>query len=125
MLCLISFIYLYCFFFFLFFFSSRRRHTRLKRDWSSDVCSSDLGIRGADAGVAELTRPVIQPGSPGPPRRASPSLDPSYDDRLGRSRALPNRDTARVSKIGRASCRERAEVAVVGRGVERNRGQRW
>src|SRR5699024_11951381 len=25
------------------FFSSRRRHTRSKRDWSSDVCSSDLG----------------------------------------------------------------------------------
>src|SRR5207249_8643871 len=30
-------------FFFFFFFSSRRRHTRSKRDWSSDVCSSDLG----------------------------------------------------------------------------------
>src|SRR5438067_13229397 len=28
--------------FFFFFFSSRRRHTRSKRDWSSDVCSSDL-----------------------------------------------------------------------------------
>src|SRR5207249_5285561 len=28
--------------FFSFFFSSRRRHTRSKRDWSSDVCSSDL-----------------------------------------------------------------------------------
>src|SRR6266513_3231980 len=27
-----------------FFFSSRRRHTRSKRDWSSDVCSSDLGF---------------------------------------------------------------------------------
>src|SRR5437588_7782466 len=31
-----------CFFFF-FFFSSRRRHTRSLCDWSSDVCSSDLG----------------------------------------------------------------------------------
>src|SRR2546429_5914375 len=29
----------FCFFF---FFSSRRRHTRCSRDWSSDVCSSDL-----------------------------------------------------------------------------------
>src|SRR2546422_7503138 len=29
--------------FFFFFFSSRRRHTRCSRDWSSDVCSSDLG----------------------------------------------------------------------------------
>src|SRR5207253_4158241 len=27
-----------------FFFSSRRRHTRWPRDWSSDVCSSDLGL---------------------------------------------------------------------------------
>src|SRR5699024_11316757 len=26
-------------------FSSRRRHTRSKRDWSSDVCSSDLGLK--------------------------------------------------------------------------------
>src|SRR5206468_8622875 len=32
----------YAFFYFLFFFSSRRRHTRSDRDWSSDVCSSDL-----------------------------------------------------------------------------------
>src|SRR5256885_9007466 len=28
---------------YVFFFSSRRRHTRLQGDWSSDVCSSDLG----------------------------------------------------------------------------------
>src|SRR5256885_11983507 len=31
----------------LFFFSSRRRHTRLQGDWSSDVCSSDLGEAAA------------------------------------------------------------------------------
>src|SRR5260370_36672044 len=30
---------------YVFFFSSRRRHTRFKCDWSSDVCSSDLGMR--------------------------------------------------------------------------------
>src|SRR6185503_20850278 len=29
---------------FFFFFSSRRRHTRCSRDWSSDVCSSDLEL---------------------------------------------------------------------------------
>src|SRR5687768_17976351 len=29
---------------FIFFFSSRRRHTRCSRDWSSDVCSSDLDL---------------------------------------------------------------------------------
>src|SRR5690625_4601930 len=32
----------------LFFFSSRRRHTRWPRDWSSDVCSSDLDIGSGD-----------------------------------------------------------------------------
>src|SRR5207302_10106811 len=36
--------FLFCIFFlfYFFFFSSRRRHTRFSRDWSSDVCSSDL-----------------------------------------------------------------------------------
>src|SRR5687768_18294377 len=40
--------------FVLFFFSSRRRHTRCSRDWSSDVCSSDLevGQQRDDAGRA-------------------------------------------------------------------------
>src|SRR5207249_9362104 len=33
---------IFFYFLFFFFFSSRRRHTRSKRDWSSDVCSSDL-----------------------------------------------------------------------------------
>src|SRR2546429_4038278 len=41
---------------FFFFFSSRRRHTRCSRDWSSDVCSSDLTTRfraaAAGAGIA-------------------------------------------------------------------------
>src|SRR3712207_8997432 len=37
-------------FVFFFFFSSRRRHTRYWRDWSSDVCSSDLRSLVAAAG---------------------------------------------------------------------------
>src|SRR5438874_12333036 len=37
---------MYC----VFFFSSRRRHTRSLRDWSSDVCSSDLEERTHDGG---------------------------------------------------------------------------
>src|SRR5256885_9911966 len=36
-----------------FFFSSRRRHTRLQGDWSSDVCSSDLSIRSSVLVTAE------------------------------------------------------------------------
>src|SRR5690625_7015117 len=39
----------------VFFFSSRRRHTRWPRDWSSDVCSSDLGdVVGSDHQVDKL-----------------------------------------------------------------------
>src|SRR2546426_9055406 len=34
-----------------FFFSSRRRHTRLQGDWSSDVCSSDLGVLTCGTGL--------------------------------------------------------------------------
>src|SRR5699024_12227298 len=52
---------LYCDFvrFCYFFFSSRRRHTRSKRDWSSDVCSSDLVVLAAqrvhaDAAAADI-----------------------------------------------------------------------
>src|SRR5206468_7971048 len=41
-----------------FFFSSRRRHTRSDRDWSSDVCSSDLGTHFIplcfDHGISEV-----------------------------------------------------------------------
>src|SRR5690349_23019837 len=46
---------LYCdavFVFIFFFFSSRRRHTRSLRDWSSDVCSSDLSQPSSIAGGA-------------------------------------------------------------------------
>src|SRR5690606_39708491 len=41
---------------FLFFFSSRRRHTRFSRDWSSDVCSSDLGQGSVGAEAEGLDR---------------------------------------------------------------------
>src|SRR5258706_3014787 len=44
-----------------FFFSSRRRHTRLVSDWSSDVCSSDLLQAAADEDfeIREYMRPVV------------------------------------------------------------------
>src|SRR6266536_1389905 len=59
--------------FFLFFFSSRGRHTRSTRDWSSDVCSSDL----SGTSVSSQKVPQDQPagsswdgsGSPGVCRR--------------------------------------------------------
>src|SRR5947209_18528731 len=68
-----------------FFFSSRRRHTRYWRDWSSDVCSSDLralveGRRVEAAVVAAL--------------RAERDVN--------------------IEQIGRASCRERVQILEVG-----------
>src|SRR5256884_2494402 len=50
-----------------FFFSSRRRHTRCSRDWSSDVCSSDLLVRLQEADPEEA--------SPGAPARHAAWLD--------------------------------------------------
>src|SRR6266498_87033 len=51
---------------FFFFFSSRRRHTRCGRDWSSDVCSSDLEpIAAVEAGAlpgSDRTFPVRHQG---------------------------------------------------------------
>src|SRR5216683_2976364 len=44
---------------FFFFFSSRRRHTRSDRDWSSDVCSSDLTGAAWAAAVA-LTKRIAR-----------------------------------------------------------------
>src|SRR5699024_11819735 len=53
-----------------FFFSSRRRHTRSKRDWSSDVCSSDLDVEAINAISGERCNPhphnftdrILRPG---------------------------------------------------------------
>src|SRR6476661_2652611 len=47
-----------------FFFSSRRRHTRFKCDWSSDVCSSDLLRRAADASPAGAVWDVVTTDEP-------------------------------------------------------------
>src|SRR4051794_41813724 len=77
--------WLFCLIFF--FFSSRRRHTRWTGDWSSDVCSSDLG-EGGGRGL--------------PPHRVSPE---THRHPGGTTMTSP-------LKIGRASCRERVEISV-------------
>src|SRR5438067_8744422 len=51
---------LFCIFF---FFSSRRRHTRSKRDWSSDVCSSDLRARQGGVAIELGLHQRTAPGS--------------------------------------------------------------
>src|SRR5437762_4158682 len=68
----------------LFFFSSRRRHTRYIDDWSSDVCSSDLGgVSGSgDRGVL---RPVAAPDS----RQAAGDLGWGVNSPRGNGQAVP------------------------------------
>src|SRR2546426_1448611 len=65
----LRFMFIFCFF----FFSSRRRHTRLQGDWSSDVCSSDLPLTPSVA-CAEgcLSYPETSLREPGSERRGVP-----------------------------------------------------
>src|SRR5207249_9458839 len=93
-----------------------RRHTRSKRDWSSDVCSSDL-LHGGVAvderlrnrpGVAEQGGELVvaggervrEPGEPG--ERGADALRCVRQRRRQRVEAL-----RQLGEIGRASCRER------------------
>src|SRR5207245_6011693 len=103
-----SYYYLFIVFF---FFSSRRRHTRCYRDWSSDVCSSDL------AGGVTLSARCPAPGCPA---TAMAKRDDRPDARLrAAGRAVRDRQRPRSEQIGRASCRERVEVSVGEGGVKR------
>src|SRR5256885_13047970 len=67
---------------FSFFFSSRRRHTRLQGDWSSDVCSSDLGY----SEIGSRRSAII------PPRKISTDSTPA---KIGRSMKKRDRFTMR------------------------------
>src|SRR5215475_4327526 len=70
-------IFLFCFFF---FFSSRRRHTRFSRDWSSDVCSSDLWGLKPTAGRVPLTGHFPRVGALSDGRTQIGPLARSVDD---------------------------------------------
>src|SRR5438132_10958839 len=83
-------------FVFFFFFSSRRRHTISLCDWSSDVCSSDLGKLRA---IVDLSR------APGPHAVRSEGAKVIID--LGDTSLA-----AAAPEIGRASCRERVKIWV-------------
>src|SRR5699024_2998332 len=82
-----------------FFFSSRRRHTISKRDWSSDVCSSDLGRALQDA-VAPIG--VIQIDPSGHLSPAALSGSPALgDDEHRRRRGPDTRDPQRGRPLSR------------------------
>src|SRR5260370_22755958 len=80
-----------------FFFSSRRRHTRFKCDWSSDVCSSDLHLRhrrpaGDRAGGGDLSRQPELFEQPAPPKRRAAvagEVRPAWDSPLLQAPVLP------------------------------------
>src|SRR5256885_4976590 len=87
-----------------FFFSSRRRHTRLQGDWSSDVCSSDLETR-ADAPQATTLRAFMD----GVVAHWQSRHAVEHFDYVQADEDFPIlSDTAlQQMEIGRASCRER------------------
>src|SRR5947209_4578121 len=94
---------------FHFFFSSRRRHTSYWRDWSSDVCSSDLaswsGDRLRQTGPCWRSRsPLQEASSPAaiPPAPSSPSLWASPSSRPTATRAWSSRSEER--RVGK-ECR--------------------
>src|SRR5699024_11829301 len=91
-----------------FFFSSRRRHTRSKRDWSSDVCSSDLSIDGI------LQIPVIDSvdfSSGGENHFPCLYLPFGSNGTVGLHHTAQTDMCPAGHKIGRASCRERGWLA--------------
>src|SRR5207249_6453947 len=82
-----------------FFFSSRRRHTISKRDWSSDVCSSDLCFSWGARSLPQAGPRTDERPHPFPAGRRGP--------------ASP--------EIGRASCRERVLVSGAAQSLKKKR----
>src|SRR3712207_9493202 len=93
-----------------FFFSSRRRHTRYWRDWSSDVCSSDLKRLIVDF-AASGRRREWSGSSGGTPEE---SMGPGHRGRTARAAA----------QIGRAPGRERGEISVVAVSLKKKKSKR-
>src|SRR5260370_21723970 len=88
-----------------FFFSSRRRHTRFKCDWSSDVCSSDLVV--SRVGNAVATRKKLKSSMRVEERRPRCYRGSSSRYMSWHVTQEPVMAASRLMKIGRASCRER------------------
>src|SRR5690606_39868047 len=92
-------------------FSSRRRHTRFSRDWSSDVCSSDLGEDYAEIIIqahAQMSRVAESAAGPLSVGLASQSAPPLESDG-GESHAML------LARQLRASFEQRSEERRVGK----------
>src|SRR5690606_39863440 len=97
-------------------FSSRRRHTRFSRDWSSDVCSSDLGTARENEFSALMA--ALRPRLDAELARVWSAQLAKYrrhgesvQQTLSAARDLCLRGGKRLREIGRASCRGRVEAA--------------
>src|ERR687891_851613 len=74
---------------FFFFFSSRRRHTRLQGDWSSDVCSSDLppaAMRYTETRLAKVAHELLADID-----KDTVDFSPNFDESLQEPLVLPTR----------------------------------
>src|SRR5207253_5638868 len=103
---------------FSFFFSSRRRHTRWPRDWSSDVCSSDL-LRTWLSPGGRYTSTVDGVGA-----RCGDGvhLTPAGGE-LVANQLFPLITSVARDQIGRASCRESGDVGGWGEGKKKKVGE--
>src|SRR2546430_12618756 len=82
-----------------FFFSSRRRHTRFDCDWSSDVCSSDLGwLSSSPQGPAGKPSSGPEPDCPGP-HDSSLFLFERHEGKQGRN-SCPWRVRSEERRVG-------------------------
>src|SRR5205807_5805363 len=100
---------------------SRRRHTRLQGDWSSDVCSSDLTLVPCLAKRWLIAWPMPE----APPVTTATLLMVVYFFLTGLAASVgwregdvqvaqPAHDEGGIVEIGRASCRERGEMTMAG-----------
>src|SRR5690606_40980787 len=104
------------------FFSSRRRHTRFSRDWSSDVCSSDLNhiakslvnreTRTIGLVLTSITNPILTLVAQAIELRLAGQ---GYSTLFATSNGDHHEEKR---EIGRASCRERVWIAAVAGSVK-------
>src|SRR5690625_7321841 len=103
----------------MFFFSSRRRHTRWPRDWSSDVCSSDLELGGTCLHRGCIpTKALLHAAEVADEARESARVGvrATFDGVDG-----PGLLAYQRSEIGRASCRERGILCIRAEGYRTRR----
>src|SRR5690606_40222773 len=107
----------------IFFFSSRRRHTRFSRDWSSDVCSSDLEFLTPALCTAWqlllllLAAPLLQAAEPGADALRQTRLEDLgralfFDVNLSNDRRSEERRVGKECRYGGSPARETHTVYV-------------